>query len=239
MHWHVFADFDGTITLDDTTDAILRQFAGNEWEEAEARWVTGSIGSRQCLAEQVALIQAEEAAIDRVASRFTIDPYFPQFVGECARLGLPLTIVSDGFDRIVRSTLNRYGLGRLPIKANSLQYRGSGRWALDFPHGQRNCRSLSGTCKCAVSRLASAGPGDDRDLRLLIGDGRSDHCLADDADFVFAKAGLKKYCRLRNIPHRPFHSFAEVCGLLSLLLDEALVTAGNAGPWRRQEMTNA
>jgi 2,3-diketo-5-methylthio-1-phosphopentane phosphatase len=239
MRWHIFADFDGTITLDDTTDAILRQFASDEWEKVEARWLTGLIGSRQCLVEQVALIQAEEAVIDRFASQFTIDPYFPKFVDACARFDLPLTIVSDGFDRIVRSTLNRYGLGTLPIKANCLHHRGGGRWALDFPNGQSSCRSLSGTCKCAVSRFASAGLGDDRDLRLLIGDGRSDHCLADDADFVFAKAGLKKYCRLRNIPHRPFHSFAEVCGLLSLLLDEAPVTADPAGPWRRQEMTNA
>jgi 2,3-diketo-5-methylthio-1-phosphopentane phosphatase len=239
MRWQVFADFDGTITLDDTSDAILRQFAGEAWEEIEARWLSGSIGSRQCLLEQVALIQAEEAALDQFASQFTIDPHFSDFVGDCARFGLPLTIVSDGFDRIVRSTLSRYGHGTLPIKANRLHYRGGGRWALDFPHSQTGCRSLSGTCKCAVSRFASAGLGDDRDLRLLIGDGRSDYCLADDADFIFAKAGLKKYCRLRNIPHRPFHSFAEVCRLLSLLLDETLVTANHAGPWLRQEMTNA
>ena len=41
-------DFDGTLTLNDTVDAILEAFAEPEWTEVEAEWAAGRIGSRDC-----------------------------------------------------------------------------------------------------------------------------------------------------------------------------------------------
>jgi 2-hydroxy-3-keto-5-methylthiopentenyl-1-phosphate phosphatase len=239
MPWRIFVDFDGTISQLDTTDCLLRRFASDAWEPVEDRWQAGLIGSRECLAEQVAMIRADERQLDLFAADFTIDPHFPEFVRQCAGLRLPLTVVSDGLDRVVRATLDRYGLGSLSVSANALTYRGDGKWALDFPHARTACRSSSGTCKCLVSRRASAGSDDQRDLRLLIGDGRSDYCLAEDADFVFARAGLSNYCQKRNIPHRFFHSFAEVQRLMSLLLEQTPVADAGTAPWGHQEMTNA
>ena len=237
MPWHVFVDFDGTISRDDTTDVVLEHFADPAWEAVEAQWQCGQIGSRQCLKEQVSMIRADEADIDLLAAGFAIDPHFHGFVRQCEGLGLPVTIVSDGLDRIVRKTLERHGLGGLAIRANALSYCGDRRWTLGFPYTQNNCRSQSGTCKCAVSRQASAGVADQRDLRLLIGDGRSDQCLAEDADFVFARTSLRDYCRLRNIPYRPFHSFAQVQQLMSLL--EQMPVAAEVGQWGHQAMTDA
>jgi 2-hydroxy-3-keto-5-methylthiopentenyl-1-phosphate phosphatase len=237
MPWHVFVDFDGTISCDDTTDVVLEHFADPAWEVVEAQWLCGRIGSRQCLKEQVSMIRADEADIDLLAAGFAIDPHFPGFVRQCEGLGLPVTIVSDGLDRIVKKTLERHGLGRLAIRANALRYCGDRQWTLAFPYTYNKCRSQSGTCKCAASRQASAGIGDLRDLRLLIGDGRSDQCLAEDADFVFARTGLRDYCRLRNIPHQPFHSFAQVQLLMSLL--EQMPVAAEVGPWGHQAKTDA
>ncbi len=237
MPWQIFVDFDGTISREDTTDVVLHHLADPAWQALEAQWLGGSIGSRQCLKEQISMIRADEDEFDALAADFAIDPHFPGFVRQCLASGLPVTVVSDGLDRIVKTTLERHGLGGLAIKANALSYGGDRRWTLDFPHTQPTCRSQSGTCKCAVSRQASAGIGDQRDLRLLIGDGRSDQCLAEDADFVFARTGLRDYCRQRNIPHRPFHSFAQVQQLMSLL--EQMPAAEEVGQWGHQAMTNA
>jgi 2-hydroxy-3-keto-5-methylthiopentenyl-1-phosphate phosphatase len=237
MAWHVFVDFDGTISREDTTDVVLHRLADPAWQAVETQWQNGLIGSRQCLKEQVSMIRADPDEFDALALNFAIDPHFPDFVRQCRALRLPVTIVSDGLDRIVRMTLDRHGLGGLAINANALHYCGDRRWTLDFPHTQNTCRSQSGTCKCAVSRQASAGIGDQRDLRLLIGDGRSDQCLAEDADFVFARTGLRDYCRQRNIPHRSFHSFAQVQQLMSLL--EQMPVAEEVGHWDHQAMTHA
>ena len=35
----VFVDFDGTISLEDTTDVILERFADPEWRKVEAEWL--------------------------------------------------------------------------------------------------------------------------------------------------------------------------------------------------------
>jgi len=43
---------------------------------------------------------------------------------------------------------------------------------------------------------------------LVIGDGKSDMCVASTADFVFAKGSLAKYCEANTIPHARFDTFA-------------------------------
>jgi len=52
---------------------------------------------------------------------------------------------------------------------------------------------------------------------LVIGDGKSDMCVASTADFVFAKGSLADYCVANHIPHARFDTFAEVTALLAQL----------------------
>jgi 2-hydroxy-3-keto-5-methylthiopentenyl-1-phosphate phosphatase len=54
MRPHFAVDFDGTVSLTDTTDHLLDRFSGPEWLEVEQDWVAGRIGSRECLARQIA-----------------------------------------------------------------------------------------------------------------------------------------------------------------------------------------
>jgi 2-hydroxy-3-keto-5-methylthiopentenyl-1-phosphate phosphatase len=53
MKCHVFVDFDGTISPLDTTDLLLDRFADPLWRKIEAEWVTGRIGSLECMARQI------------------------------------------------------------------------------------------------------------------------------------------------------------------------------------------
>jgi 2-hydroxy-3-keto-5-methylthiopentenyl-1-phosphate phosphatase len=65
----------------------------------------------------------------------------------------------------------------------------------------------SGTCKCAVAqRLAVTAGGP----VVLIGDGRSDMCLAGRADYVFAKGSLARYCDAEAIPYTEFQTFVDL-----------------------------
>ena len=63
-----------------------------------------------------------------------------------------------------------------------------------------------GFCKGTVVReLQEAGH-----RVVVLGDGTSDRCAADAADFVFATRRLVDHCRDRGLPHRPFRDFHEV-----------------------------
>ena len=176
---HVFVDFDGTIAPVDTTDLLLERFADPGWQDIEEEWKSGKIGSRECMVRQIDLVRATPAAMDDFVSRIDIDPGFPDFVGLCRQQGYPTTVVSDGLDRTVSAVLKRAGLD-LPIYANHLAWAGDDRWRLTFPNSRSDCRALSGNCKC---QFAEAAVGH---VRILVGDGRSDYCVAERSDLVLA-----------------------------------------------------
>ena len=213
MDWQLIVDFDGTVSLEDTTDLILQKFAEPEWQDVEDEWLAGRIGSRECMTRQVDLLRVTPAKLDAFIDTIRIDWHFKSFVRQCQRLELPLTIVSDGLDHVIRSVLRRAGLDNLPIAANHLEHAGGDRWRLSSPHGSNACLALSGTCKCAVSAQRQGL------LTLVIGDGRSDRCVAQQADFVFAKSGLVRFCEDKQLPFQPFADFAHASRLLSNLID--------------------
>ncbi len=222
MKCHVFVDFDGTIAPSDTTDLLLEEFADPSWQEIEEDWKAGRIGSRECLVRQIDLVRATPVQLDAFLARIDIDPGFPEFVGLCQDEGHEVTVVSDGLDRAVSSVLSRAGM-ELPYFANHLEWLGADRWRLTFPHARSDCRALSGNCKC---RFAEAAVGA---VRIVVGDGRSDFCVAEGADLVLAKSALARHCRSSDLPFFPFKSFAEATDLLARWVRES------AAPSERRE----
>lgn len=47
MDYFLAVDFDGTVAQFDVTDAVLEEFAGNEWLTIEKLWDEGRIGSQK------------------------------------------------------------------------------------------------------------------------------------------------------------------------------------------------
>lgn len=213
MSWQVIVDFDGTIAKRDTTDLLLARFALPQWQELEQEWTSGKIGSAECMRKQVELIRATPEQMQEFFASIELDWHFKSFVRLCQRMNFPLKIVSDGLDATIQAVFRRAGLGNLTIVANHLFHKGGDRWELTSPYSKTNCRSAAGTCKCAVAEQCSPL------FTLLIGDGRSDQCLAHEADLVFAKAGLLKYCRAENLPHQAFETFADASALLQAAID--------------------
>jgi 2-hydroxy-3-keto-5-methylthiopentenyl-1-phosphate phosphatase len=207
---NIVCDFDGTIALEDVTDSLLERFADPSWVGIEARWRAGEFGSRECMARQVALINASGKDLDRYLDTVEIDPAFPSFVEACERSGgIALNIVSDGIDYAVRRVLANHGLSRLRVQANALIGLPRDRYRLEFPHASAACTVQAGTCKCAIARNDFAA-SPNNPATLLIGDGTSDFCVASQANFVFAKDRLLAHCRAKAIPHMPFDTFADI-----------------------------
>jgi 2,3-diketo-5-methylthio-1-phosphopentane phosphatase len=221
MTCRIICDFDGTVALDDVTDALLERFALPQWRDIEAEWSSGRIGSRECMLRQVDLLRATPAEIDACLDHVAIDPGFHSFAVLAHRLGCELLVVSDGLDYAIRRVLARHRLAYLPILANRLERIGEAQWRLAFPHARGDCAKGSGTCKC---RIATAGERTTSTLRLLIGDGASDFCAATSVHMVFAKDKLLAHCRANNLPHVPFADFAEAGRLLGNLLSGDIST---------------
>lgn len=219
--WNILCDFDGTIAIEDATDALLERFAHPDWERLERDWREGKIGSAACMAGQVALIDASREELDAQLATLRIDPAFPSFVEAAIAAGLTLRVVSDGLDYAIRAILGRYGLDWLPVLANRLVQVGPRSWKLETPFADAHCRIVSGHCKCV-----SAVRAHNKHRRvLLIGDGASDFCAAGEADFVFAKHRLIEHCRHADIPHVSIVGFADAIGLLPALLAGRLHTS--------------
>ena len=213
-NWTILCDFDGTVSVEDITDSLLERFARPGWQAIEQAWRRGEIGSHDCMAEQVGLLDASRDEIDAHLDTMMIDRAFAAFVAESEDAGIPLAIVSDGLDYAIRRILDSHGLGRLPIIANRLEAAGPRSWRLDFPYGSAGCRIASGNCKCAT-----AGRARDAQKRvLLIGDGNSDFCVASEAHLVFAKHRLIEHCRSAGIAYVPITGFADATDLLPTLL---------------------
>jgi 2-hydroxy-3-keto-5-methylthiopentenyl-1-phosphate phosphatase len=211
MGYRALLDFDGTVAPDDPTDRLLERFAAPAWRAIEAEWQAGRITSKECMQRQVALLRATPHELDAVIRMIRIDPAFHGFVAFCRRQGVDVTIVSDGFDRVVAAALRQ---ARLPVRffANTLEWQGGDRWRLALPHHRSDCRTGAANCKCAHGSW-----GDRRSI--VIGDGRSDFCMAARAGYVIAKGALVDFCRARGLRHASFATFDDATRRLAEWLD--------------------
>ncbi|MDQ6639839.1 MAG: HAD-IB family phosphatase, partial [Pseudomonadota bacterium] len=200
--WTVLCDFDGTITLD-VTDSLLLRFGRPGWEALEVEWRAGRIGSRECMAGQIALLDCSREELDEHLAPVEIDPAFVPFVAAVAGAGVRLCIVSDGLDLAIASILDRHGIEGIPVFASRLVQSGARGWRLEFPHARAGCASA--TCKCAHALSAASAP--ERSV-LVIGDGESDVCVAGSADLVFARKRLLDHCEAAGLVHRRTNDFA-------------------------------
>jgi len=215
----IFCDFDGTITQVDLTDHVLTQLAHPSWREIEREWVLGTIGSRECLERQMALVEASRAELDEVIDSVAIDPGFADFTRFARGRGWPLYVLSEGFDYMIRRVLERARLARhFPNRIFSSGLRVEGRrLVVSFPHVPDPCGHGCANCKGALVRRLSPG----RRPVVFVGDGMSDRYGAEAADVVFAKRHLLAHCREQGIACYPFETFKDVRAALGKLLAPA------------------
>jgi 2-hydroxy-3-keto-5-methylthiopentenyl-1-phosphate phosphatase len=215
----VFLDFDGTITPRDVTDAMLEAFADPAWLQIEEAWVAGRIGSRECLAGQIALVTAAREQVDHLLDEIDVDPGFDALLDACAARAAPVHIVSDGFDYCIRRILERPSLNLVArlagsqVVSSTLQ-RDGGRWRASFAHPLEPCAHSCATCKPAAMQRVNATDA----LTVFVGDGLSDRYAATCADIVFAKDKLAAYCERASIPYAPFDTLAAVADGIDRLL---------------------
>jgi 2-hydroxy-3-keto-5-methylthiopentenyl-1-phosphate phosphatase len=209
----VLFDFDGTIARLDVSDEVMRRYSRlDQWAPLEAAYLTGVIGSRTLLREQAALLHGDPAPIAAMAASAELDPGFRPFVDDLRARGVEVEVVSDGFGFFVRPSLERLGLGDLPVFTARTTFEPDAV-RVEFPDGHPACR-VCGTCKrerILVHQRAGR-------YTVFVGDGFSDLYAAGHADLVFAKDHLETLCADRGWPYRRWSTFADIRAVVLDLL---------------------
>jgi 2-hydroxy-3-keto-5-methylthiopentenyl-1-phosphate phosphatase len=198
-------DFDGTLSVKDTIDDMLEHFADPSWENIEQSWVNGEISAVECMTQQIRMVKADNITLEGFFRGIQLDATFIPFYKHISQFA-KVSIVSDGLDHAVKVAMRNAAMPDISVYANHLHFVPEGI-DISFPNKVEGCAGGNGTCKCAVARnlsMESSGPV------VLIGDGKSDACLAGRADIVFAKGSLIKHCEKNNIAHHKFQTFADV-----------------------------
>jgi 2,3-diketo-5-methylthio-1-phosphopentane phosphatase len=210
----VLVDFDGTIARLDLSDEVMRRYADlDAWAPLEGAYLSGEIGSRTLLSRQAAILHGETERIATMTEGEDLDPAFRPFVDELRARGALVEVVSDGFGFFVRPSLERLGLGDLPVYTARTSFP-PGRVEIDFPDGHPACR-VCGTCKRQRILLHQAAG----DYTVFVGDGFSDLYAANHADLVFAKDHLAAICADRGWPYRDWTTFDDIRPAVLELLD--------------------
>jgi len=201
----VFLDFDGTITSSDTGLHVLERLAPDTWRDVERRYLSGAIGSRECMVAQWELLPRDRDLVVAVTREVPLDPGFPALVDLLTSAGAEVTIVSDGYGFRAQEIAEQAGL---PVLTNAIDWD---RFTVVFPNGDDSCACAAcGTCKQAPIRKAKRSGR----RTMLVGDGASDAKAAEVADVVFAKAHLADWCREAGIPHRTFSDLTDLVAQL-------------------------
>jgi 2-hydroxy-3-keto-5-methylthiopentenyl-1-phosphate phosphatase len=202
----VLVDFDGTACSHDVAFDLLQAFGDDGWARYDDDVDAGTLGLRDAISGQAGKIRADDRTLLTYAlDHCPMDPTFRPFVEWCASLGVPVTLVSDGFGFYIAPLLRAHGIDGVDVITNTWGRDADGRAGLAFGSAHPSCVGC-GTCKmqAVVTAREALGPV------AFVGDGSTDRYGALYADVVFAKDHLAETCRRDGVPFVPWTSFDDV-----------------------------
>lgn len=203
----VLVDFDGTACLHDVAEHLLSEFATGDWESLDEAWERGALGSRETVALQSAMLDADRVTLlEHATSHCVMDPTFAPFVTWAHGEGIEVALASDGFGFYIEPLLASAGVPPIPVVTNEQTWDEQGRpGALGFPNRHPECLGC-GTCKmrAVLDRRQTHG------AVAFVGEGPSDRYGALYADVTFAKLDLIAHCERDGVRFVPWNDFDDV-----------------------------
>jgi len=202
---HIFSDFDGTITEQDTLIFLTTNLGGGAQLVASIGQMIrgGQMTLSEGIAAEMRSIRRPFAEAEKLLrENVRIDPGFVPFARWCEKRQIPLTILSAGFHQLIDLFIRREEFPHMKILANILKPNEQTGWQCAFlfdrpPDGHDKTEALLGARQRG-------------EHTIFIGDGLSDRGAAEVADEVFAKHSLAEYCRERKIKFHEYETFDDV-----------------------------
>jgi 2,3-diketo-5-methylthio-1-phosphopentane phosphatase len=203
----IVLDFDGTITEDDLLDRIAREFGDAAvYREVEDGLHAGTVTLQECITrEYEPVTMPMDDAVAWVLEHVRIRPGLPELVTMARERGWRVTVLSSGFEELIRPVLGKAGVDGVDVVANTVDVGPDG-WRVRW-HEQTICAECNEACKRAG--LPAAGEV------VYVGDGISDRCAARAADRVFATRGLARYFDEHGLRYEPFDDFHDIVRALT------------------------
>jgi 2-hydroxy-3-keto-5-methylthiopentenyl-1-phosphate phosphatase len=191
-------DWDGTCTLDDTLDALVREFGAVELLDVHLD--RSEITLHQIIEDELGSIRVplEEAQAWLVAN-VRLRPGFHELVERFDPL-----LLSSNVRQLIEPVLEREGV-EVELVANELEPGWTVRW-----RDETVCETCGQACKRGT---LPAG-----EEIVYVGDGFSDRCAALAADRVFATGPLARYLAREGAAFTPFDDFHTVVDALGSLV---------------------
>lgn len=212
----IFSDFDGTLAQNDIGEAFVRNFGDwPECEKAVQRWIRGEISSCDYYEVAALTMRVNQEQLNEFCDVQPLARGFSEFAQFCQRQNWALFVLSDGLDYYIQRVLSRHGL-HLPIFANHLAFSQPDRIEISFPYFKHSCGKCANCKGYHVRQLAKP-----KEKLVYIGDGYSDRCGAQEADIIFAKHDLAKWCKEKQVPYFHYENFEQILSRLQDLNDTA------------------
>ena len=201
----LLVDFDETAAEQNVAETLLKEFGGNGWQGFRESFRNGTMNLRHY---QEKAFNEIESSLDEmgivIAELAWIRPGFQEMNNYCSANDIQLSIVTNGLEFYVDALLQKAHLRDIP--SYSIKVTGSPKkLEYSYPYATEECWEW-GNCKCKVLFEHRAGGT----KIVYAGDGRSDFCVAQQADFVFARSTLLQHCQRLGIPHMEFEDFYDV-----------------------------
>lgn len=197
----VFADFDGTITMEDTLVGAIRLFV----DPAEFR-----LYSQKLAQGEMTLSQVVRRAFDGAPSELLpqmleyiksvpLRPGFSDFLDEMERRGIPVVVISGGVRQFVEQTLAPFRHRLLGLHAVDLDVsRPQMQLISAYDNGDELLK------KTDVMALY------DYHRSVGIGDSFTDRNMSQAVDTIFARDILAQYLQKCGLPYLPYENFYDV-----------------------------
>ena len=197
---YVFCDFDGTITAEESLQAVLEHFLPQEWHRMKTKLESGDVTLRAGVREMLESISSDQYpdTLDFVR-QIPLRPGFAELLAFLRARAVPFVVISGGVRGMVEA-----GLGDLTGQVDEI-------FAVDVDDTGPFLKVYSGF-EGGDELVAKASVMDrfDADFRVVIGDGMTDHNMARHGDLVFARGRLARYLETHNIDHVPWKDFHDV-----------------------------
>lgn len=201
-------DFDRTITMNDSTDELMKIHNPELLNEYQEKFRNGLLTVKEYISGLVKSLKlTKEAYENDVCKNVVVDDYFIEFL----KLGLETRVVSAGTYQNIIPVLKKKKID-YPAKhiySNNLKFT-KDRIEIEFPHGTSD--STEGICKASIVQKYKQ----QYDFVVFIGDGYSDIEASKWADIVFAKEGksLERYLKQQGKSYYPYKNFKNIINTL-------------------------
>ena len=201
-------DFDGTITEEDVSFALLDMFATDDWRKILEEYRKGKITVGKLNTDAFSLVKADRQTLIRAMDgKVKIRAGFHDLVDFCNKRGIYLHIVSNGLDFYIEQVLKEIRLESIPFFAAQTTFS-PGRVDVVY-RGPDGTPMEHGLKEYFVNSFLEKGC-----KIVYIGNGPSDLQPARLCHQVFATDDLVSFCEEAGVSCSAFNDFNDILAVL-------------------------